>query len=207
MYNFFSRHKHLIYKISLAIEFFIIFLLFYFFAPKVFQDSNVFFYTLSTIVQSFIALVAFLGTVVVFKIQVEDQAMQRLSDNVEDSVGNYDGDASIYTPNQMMNACERIINEEKRDFGDKNFIKKYYSKMKETLSSRNRARKQMVDFALASFLNVAAALVAVVFTPIFVKYWFIGGIILTANIVFSTIILVMAMGIVRITLGYDFSTK
>jgi hypothetical protein len=203
MYNFYSKNKKNINNAFLIITLFISGFLVYF-APTIFKESNVYFYTSSTIVQGFIALVALLGTVVVFKIQLEDQAMQKISDGAEELVVYYLGaEARLYTPTQMYNACEKILGNNEY-FGNKNLIQKVFDKMKETLASRGEIRSKMVDFAVISFVNVSIALISLVFTPIFAKYWYVGGILLTLNVYFSIFILGEALQLVRKIMGYDF---
>jgi len=206
MYNFLSKNRKTVGCSFLIIILFIAFSLFCF-ASDIFTKENVYFYTSSTIVQGFIALVALLGAVVVFKVQLEDQAMQKLADGIEVSVAFYRGDAAkTYTPTQMMNACKEILGHEKENYGSsKDLIKKVSDKMEETLASRNETRNKMVDFAVICFLNVAIALVGLLFTPVFIIYWCIGGVLLSANVFLSIYSLNKALQVVRSTMGYGFS--
>jgi hypothetical protein len=206
MYNFLSQHRRNLKYVIWVLVIVVTGMLFYF-APTIFKESNVFFYTSSTIVQGFIALVALLGAVVVFKIQLEDQAMQKLSDGVENSIAYWRGAAAkTYTPTQMMNACKEILEKEKEDHGgSKDLLRKVSEKMQETVASRSEARNRMVDFAVVSFLNVSIALICLLFTPVFVKYWYVGGILLTANVYLSIFSLSKALEVVRSTMGYGFS--
>ncbi len=202
MYNFYNTHKKKFRNIFFIITVVISGLLLYL-APTIFTESSVYFYTSSTIVQGFIALVALLGTVVVFKIQLEDQAMQKLSDSVENLVGYYIGvEARTYTPTQMRNACETILNN-KKNTNSRDIIEKVFKKMKETLASRGVIRTKMVDFALISFLNISIALISLVFSTVFSTYWRIGGILLSINVYFSIFILGRAFQLVRKVMGYD----
>ena len=203
MYNFFSRHRAMIKRMALVIIVSITSLLFYL-APKIFKETSVYFYTSSTIVQGFIALAALLGTVVVFKVQLEDQAMQRLSDSVEKLVHDYVGvEARTYTPTQMRNACEKILGD-KKNTGNRDIIQAVFKKMNETLTSRGEIRSEMVDFATTSFLNISIALLSIVFTPVLSEYWYVGGVLLTLNVYFSIFILGEALQLVRRVMGYDF---
>lgn len=202
MYNFLSRHRKVIKWVIWVAIFFTGGILLYF-SPCIFSKENVYFYTLSTIVQGFVALVAFLGAVVVFKIQLEDQAMQKLSDNIEDVIDEYDSAARTYTPTQMMSACEKIIRE--KDKEDTVFIRRFYGKMKETSQSRDEARNAMVDFATISLFNVAVALLSLLFTPILITYWRVGGVLLVTNVALSIFSLSLALQVVRRAIGYKFS--
>lgn len=210
MYNFLSKHRKKV-GYAICIIFIIIAGLLIYFAPTIFEESNVYFYTSSTIAQGFIALVALLGTVVVFKVQLEDQSMQKLSDGIEPTVVFYRGSITrTYTPTQMMNACKEIWNNEKENSAmssNVDLIKKVGDKMQETLASRNETRSRLVNFAVISFLNIAIALISILLTPIFVKYWYIGGFLLSANVCLSIFSLSRALQLVRKALGYDFSIK
>lgn len=206
MYNFLSKYRKILKYIAYALIFVVTILIFYF-APLIFTEPDVYFYALSSIVQGFIALVALLGAIVVFKVQLEDQAIQRLSDGVEKFVRYYRGEATgTYTPTQMVNACKEIL-DEKTDHGNKDYIKKVYEKMKETLASRNEARNRMVDFAVISFFNVSIAITVLLFTPVLIdRYWYIGGLLLYVNICLSIFSLYKALEVVRSTMGYSFRT-
>lgn len=206
MYNFLTQHKKAIKIIIWSSSLSVTALLIYF-APNIFKNENVYFYTSSTIAQGFIALVAFLGSVVVFKVQLEDQAMQKLSDGIEFSVAFYHGSATkTYTPTQMMNACKEILAKENENYGNnKDLMKKISDKMTETLASRGETRNKMVDFAIVSFLNVSVAMISLLFTPILAKSWYVGGILLSANVYFSIFSLSRALGVVKSTMGYSFS--
>lgn len=206
MYNLLSQYRTALTCLVWMLVILITALLFYF-SSDIFKEQNVFFYTSSTIVQGFIALVALLGAVVVFKVQLEDQAMQKLSDGVESSVAYWRGTAAkTYTPTQMINACREILNNTEEDHGgSKDLLRKVSEKMQETVASRNEARNKMVDFAAVSLLNVSIALISLLFTPVFVKYWCVGGILLTANVYLSIFSLSKALEVVRSTMGYGFS--
>src|SRR5438552_4085571 len=114
MFNFFSINRQITAPIFRLLCLTVTLLVIYF-AKEIFTDKNVYFYTSSTIVQAFIALVAFLGTVVVFKVQLEDQAMERLAEAVRPFVRYYRGSqADVYTSGQMMVACQELL-EDKND--------------------------------------------------------------------------------------------
>jgi hypothetical protein len=205
MYNLISRNR-----INIGWGFLLLLcliaIIFFNYSEEIFSEINLYFYTFSTIVQSFVALVAFLGAVVVFKVQLEDQALAKLSDAVEISVHHYRGSyAKTYSPFQMLTECEQILEKEPVDYGSKELIRKVSKQMRETLNSRNEVRSKMVDFAALTFMNVAVALVSLLFSPILACYWAIGGIVLTLNIGFSLYCLNEALQVVRKTMGYDFS--
>lgn len=205
MYSFFNQYKKGIKCVVLVVTITITGLLFYF-TPVVFKEPNVFFYTSSTIIQGFISLAALLGVVVVFKVQLEDQAMQKLSDGAQQFVRYYRGlEADIYTPTQMMIACKEILDNEPGP-GNKANIERVYKKMVETLASRNEARNKLVDFSVISFFNIAVAMIMLLFTPVFAKDWYVaGGMLLSANVYLSIFSLYKALYVVRSTMGYDFS--
>lgn len=151
MYNFFSQHRT-VFKYAFWVAVFIITGLLFYFASDIFKIENVYFYTSSSIVQGFITLVALLGAVVVFKVQLEDQAMQKLSDGVEVFVGYYHGNAAkMYTPTQMMNACEKIL-EMKLITVIKNLLKKLRKKWKKRLRVAMRLETKWWILLLSPFL-------------------------------------------------------
>ncbi len=204
MFNFFVVNKNIIIIVSFIPVFAIVGLL-YHFASQIFSDVNVYFSIASSIVQGLLGLVAFLGTVIVFKIQLEDQALQKLSDSVEPVLAHIHGNrVAALTPTQMLNECIDTLTSLDPKYPHREFIIMIRSKMEETLASRREVRSKMVDFAVVSFLNVALAIIVILFTPVLATYWCIGGILLTSNILFSFFALYTALKTVRRAMGYDF---
>lgn len=203
MFNLLSQHTQL-FKITALLAGFVIIGFLVSFGLEIFTKEDVYYSTFGAIVQGFIGLVAFLGAVAVFKIELEDQAMQKLSDSIEPSVMHYKGIvAKTLTPTQMLNACNEVL-EWPEDYGNRDSIRKVKEKMEETLASRGEVRNWMVDFTIVSFLNVSLAIIGLLFTPIFSENWDVGGTFLIFNVYFSIFTLYTAFRLVRKTMGYSF---
>ena len=172
------------------------------FWAEIYRTPDIYLSTAGTIVQGFMGLVALLGAVVVFKVQLEDQAMQNLADKLEKHLRLYDKDAATYTPTQMMNAGSKIP-DHTSDHGDKDEIKRFVIKMQETKDSRDEAKKEMLNFTLVSFLNVGLALLILLFAPLFAtEFPCLGGTLLVVNILGSMISLWSAWQLVKRAIGY-----
>ncbi len=73
-------------------------------------DISAFYYTFSTIVQGFLALVGFLGAVSIYKLQIIENEASKISSSLEESIALYKGPvAYAYSWIETMNACGLIL--------------------------------------------------------------------------------------------------
>lgn len=205
MYNFYLKYKNLT-KLAIIIlsALFIYGLLNI--SPNIFVEQNIYFYTFSTIVQGFMSLVALLGAIIIFKMQTEDQSLQNLSDGIKNSVCKYKGqEANGYTVIQMYSEAAEIIRAHK-DIMEPHLsiLRDGVNRMKLVLDSKSDARNNLVNFVIISFINIVVALISLTLTPIFVKFWIVGGIALYSSLILSAISLYLAFLIIKKAVGYTY---
>lgn len=167
----------------------------------IFTEVELYYYANSTIVQGFIALVAFLGSFVLFKLQLLENAMQQLTDQVATYVAESQGAAALtYSPSEMMAACGEISSAASMTVS-KPIIDKTFVKMSAIHQSKTEIRAMMVQFVFSASLNVTIALVNILFSPVFAELWILGGIMLTSSVAYSIFNLYKAWQMVQATLG------
>lgn len=81
-----------------------------------FSNPNVYNYSLSTIAQGFIALVAFLGAVVVFKLQLFENELNRLVDTARPAVCYFKGlvASNTLSPTEILD----LVDSQKKSLDD-----------------------------------------------------------------------------------------
>lgn len=182
--------------------------LFFKFAQDIFLDQNLYYYTFSTIIQGFLALVALLGAVVIYKLQIIENDLNKISDKVEIYVAQIKGAITkTYSWIETMNECQRILS----DSADPNsnngaYIKMCFDKMQTLSNNRGDIRSHMVDFSLLSFLNIGLALFGLPISKLLVvnSSYYIGTLYLMINILISCISMFFAWKVVRVVMGYSF---
>lgn len=204
LYNYLTSHP-IIYKLSIAVYFILILVILVFY-KSIFIDQNVSFYTYSTIVQGFLALVAFLGTVTIFKIQLIENEAQKISIGLEEGVKMYKGiEVHSYSWIGMMNVCQAIL-ENKDSQWQIQQIRSGYDKLCKLRDEKSPIRSEMVDFSLFSFINIIMALIGIPLSKLFISQnlLFIGAIYLLINVTFSFVSIRSAFKLIRKCLGYSF---
>ncbi|MFZ2187291.1 MAG: hypothetical protein WAV46_01530 [Candidatus Moraniibacteriota bacterium] len=187
------------------------------FANKVFSDQNLYYYTFSTIVQGFLALVAFLGAVVIYKLQIIESDLEKISNNLYFFIKVFppfsESVEGVHSWAEIMNEGGRIINTPENKTGMySDSIQRaeiYWNKLRKLSSDRGDIRTKMVDFSLFSFLNVGFSLISMPITRLFVeqKLFYFGEVFIIIGILISCFSLFLAFGIIRAVLGYSFSAK
>jgi len=202
-YNYISQ-KQKFFRFLANSFFFLICVFLLIFYKSIFSDQNVSFYTFSTIVQGFLALIAFLGAVAVFKLQLIENEAQKISNGLESSVRDYRGVVvHSYSWIEMMNACSKIL--ENKDFSN-NVISSGYEKLCRLRDEKSPIRSKMVDFSLASLVNIVVALLGIPFSKLLTVHGlvFIDAIYIVFNITLSYASTLSAFRLIRLCLGYSF---
>lgn len=210
LYNYLSQHNTKRFKILVLIFSISLIVLLLLFPRSVFSDQNLYYYTFSTIVQGFLALVALLGALVVYKLQIIEAELNNTRDRMEPDLSKFIGEATqSFSWIEAMNEARKIL-DNKENYSDNNRpllgrIEMNWKKL-DGLSRDRVIRSQMVDFSLLSFLNISLALIAIPISKMIVinDLLYLGAILLIINIIISFFSMISAFGIIRRVLGYDF---
>lgn len=211
LYNYFSRHNTKRFK-ALALTFFtflsLLILLHY---DKIFKDQNLYFYTFSTIVQGYLALVGFLGAVVIYKLQILETDLNNLRDQNRPDMEYFRGVAGKgFSWIESMSESEKIVNDHPEHDGSKaerERVAVRFKRFKELSKEKNIIRRKAVDFSLLSFLNVGFSLVSIMLSKFLVvnDLYILGFILVIVAITISILSMFSAIHIIRIVMGYSFS--
>lgn len=185
----------------------IILLLFY--SKAVFSDQNVAFYTFSTIVQGFLALVGFLGAFTIFKIQLIENEAYKISTGLESSVKMYNGEIThSYSWIEMMNECSKILDNEASQWKLVE-ITSGYQKLCKLRDEKSPIRNTMVDFSLITIVNIIIALLGILLSKIFISntLFLVNGFYVSLSLCLSYISIKIAFKLIRSCLGYSFNIK
>jgi hypothetical protein len=176
----------------------------YFFRKTIFIDPTTYYYIFSTITQGFIALVAFLGTVIIFRLQLYENEMEKISDSVSGFIKYYRGtDINTYSAIEMMRACQDIL-AVKSSTAYRLEIEKIYHHMSVVNTTKGETRNQMVEFTIISFVNVSLALISLVFPQVLKSFPAVGLVVTIFNISLSIFSLFFAWRVVRSAVGYSY---
>jgi len=210
LYNYFSSHNTQLFRVLISIFFIVLTILIFLFSDKIFDDQNLYYYVLSTVVQGFLALVGFLGAVVIYKLQIIETDLNKISEAVIPYLKYFVGAKSkSFSWAESINESDRIAKEKKRVSGNKFNIEQieiYSERLKKLSAEKGEIRSIMVDFSLLSFLNIGFSLIAIPVSKIFVEneMYFSGGIVILISILLSCISMVFGLRVIRKTLGYSF---
>lgn len=207
MYNFIRKIKNLKYIIYLLLI--IIFVILFIFRTEIFNDQNLYYYTFSTIVQGFLALVAFLGTVVIYKLQIIEMELNKIGEKLIDFLFSMTGTQKYlaFTYIEIINESDQFIqsvNSKGMDEQNINKIRIYSNKLKDLNNEKGEIRNNMVDFTILSFLNISLALIGIPLSKYFVnnQLFFVGYILLILNILISFVTLYYTWKVIRKVMGY-----
>jgi len=171
------------------------------------NDINVFYYTFSTIVQGFLALIGFLGALSVYKLQLIETEATKVAVGLEESVTLYKGSTvNSYSWIEMMNQCGFILqNKESNWQVDK--IKAGYEKLCKLRDDKNSIRNTMLDFSIVSIINIIFALIMLPLSKILISnnLLLLSTILLLVNILLSLFSAKNAINVIRKCLGYGFT--
>jgi hypothetical protein len=210
LYNYFYINKTKRVKFLLAGLVVLLFILLFLFSNGIFRDQNLYYYVFSTIVQGFLALVALLGAVVVYKLQIIETDLNGTRDRMENDLTYFLGQAPYsFSWAEAMNEAKKILDANDKNSTHESHIKRIemnWNKLDGLNKERSIIRSKMVDFCLGSFLNIGTALIFLPISKIITlqEVYILGFIFVSLNITLSVVLMFFALGVVRIVMGYDF---
>jgi hypothetical protein len=203
IYNFITKHRK-IFKIIFCLIVIFVCLESYIFRQTIFIDATPYFYIFSTIAQGFVALVAFLGAVIIFRLQLYENEMEKVSEAAKILLHSFSlpEERAAFSPVEIFGKCSYIINDLKTEHPQLRIV---YNKMEEILKQKGRIRNQMVDFTIISFINISLALINLLFPTIYKIFPIVGYSMTIFNIGFSIFSLFFAWRVVRSAVGYTYT--
>lgn len=160
------------------------------------SDSYVFYYTYSTIAQGFVALVAFVGALAIFKMQRDQDAKQRLGDQMFPFIHRIMGNSVIGTLlDELIIICKTIA-EEPAGHPDRQKIKEIYDKIVPLVESQRLMTIYLKRFAYVCLADVAIALLGIPLIP-YVNTNVFGPILLGGTIALSLWVLNLVRPIIQ----------
>lgn len=201
--NVINKNLHFFQSVLLLFSGFVVGLLFHF-APVIFSNENVFFYTFSTIAQSFVALVAFLGAIVVFKMQLIDQNVRRIIGGINIQLNYYAGpsEANTLDSDQVIDLIDKRIETD----AHYRILRKNGDDLIKLRDERRILRRSMVDFTIWNFFVVSLSLLLLPVSSILTtgNFVYLGAFLISLNLTISVISLFYGYLLVRSVMGYDF---
>lgn len=206
LYNYISSKSVFFTRLADGL-FAVIIVVTFIFYRDIFGNINSSFYTFSTIVQGFLALVAFLGTLTVFKIQLIETEAQKVSAGLESSLEMYKGkEVYSYSWIESMNLCNSILSNKESNWQIAE-ITSGYNKLCKLRDEKSPIRNTMVDFSIVTMVNIMIALIGISLSPLFIS----KGLFLT-NGFYTLLVLSLSFysikagfKVIRSCLGYSFS--
>ncbi len=177
----------------------------------IFEDQNLSYYLFSTIVQGFLALVGFLGTVVIFKLQLLQNELLSKAEMMRPLIENYRSkiDVTGYSPIDMIIESEKILQEYKLAHPQHLHTKQIeaiYKKLKDNNDERVSISSKLVDFSVISLINIAFALLLLPVSKFLVAncYSIILSICAVTSITLSLSSIIIAFLLIRRVFNYRF---
>lgn len=209
IYNYFAQRKNTKRVIVILGVAFCALLIVY---SKQLQDQSLYYYFYSTVVQGFLALIAFLGAVVIYRLQIIENELQKMSDKLQRPMVYYRGaPAETYAWKETLTEAKKILQESK-DGNFRHEIEWSSKKMEELLRERGEARTKMVDFCLLSFVNVLTALIGLPLSRLVILLsqkavigTFVNSTYLIVVTLLSLFSVFYAFKVIRLIMGYSFS--
>lgn len=212
LYSLISRKSDLLENLVKG-AFFVILMVLIALSKKIFDDQNVSFYTFSTIVQGFLALIGLLGTVVVFRLQLIEQETEKIS-NILVSTLNFFIPVRVheYSLSALMIESKKILDNKKHEEespGPYYHLETMFSNLENLGEQKTTIRNTMVDFSIVSLTNITVALLGLPLSKLFILNGWIPwlGVYLTINLTLSFFSVLAAFRIIRKCLGYSFKIE
>ncbi len=171
------------------------------------NDVSVFYYTFSTIVQGFLALVGFLGGVSIYKLQLIENEATKISDNLKEDIALYKGSIVFtYSWIETMNECSLILSNKDSNWKI-NEINSANTKFCKLRDEKNSIRNTIIDFSIVSMINIMFALINLSLSKILITKELLefALLFLIINIIFSFFSAKVAISVIRKCLGYGFT--
>jgi hypothetical protein len=206
LYNFISR-KSKFFTILADVLFIAGVVILFIFYKDVFKNQNVLFYTYSTIVQGFLALIGFLGALAIFKIQLIENEAQKVSSGLEHSVEMYKGrEVHSYSWGEMVNACSHILSNKESQWQITE-IQSGYDKLCKLRDEKSPVRNNMVDFSIITMVNIMISLFGILLSNVFIsnELYLTNAFYSLLALCLSFISIKGAFSLIRSVLGYSFT--
>lgn len=159
-------------------------------------DSYVYYYSYSTIVQGFVALVAFVGALAIFKLQRDQDAKQRLGNEVFPFVHRIMGDSVIgISLDELIDMCEPMA-KEPSGHPDRQKIKEIYLKISLVVESQRLMTIYLKRFSIVCLWDIGIALVGIPLIP-YLNLNIFGPILLCGSIALSLWVLNLTRPIIQ----------
>lgn len=202
IYNFLNKKRKIIIPVSTGL--YIILITLIIINSETISDQNLYYYIFSTIVQGFLSLIALLGTVVIFKIQLLENEMSNVAAN---SVKSIQGplamdNAHLLSPTEMMSELGKRISISSDT--SENIFKTIHDKLQKINLEKGELRTKMVDFSIISFINIAIALIGMPLSKLIRNCDYFSICYMILNINLSIYSLFYAFRLIRSSLGYSF---
>lgn len=126
----------------------------------VFADVELLYFSYSTIVQGFLALVGFLGAVALFRLQLFETHAAAVADSVKDKVGELSKSARIFTWRDVMFECEMLYRDSShKEHPHLHHITEGLTVFRNLENRIDSIKKLMLGFSLLSLLAVVVSLI------------------------------------------------
>lgn len=159
-------------------------------------DSYVYYYSYSTIVQGFVALVAFVGALAIFKLQHDQDAKQRLCSEVLPWVRHIEGNSEIGKLDEFIATIKRLAEEPSGGLHYRQKIKEFYGKIAPLAESQRLMTIYLKRFAIVCLWDIGIALVGIPLIP-YLNSNILGPILLSGSIALSLWVLNLTRPIIQ----------
>lgn len=173
---------------------------------KSIANENLYYYSFSTIVQGFLSLVALLGAVVIYKIQLLENEMIKITiEFSKTSQAIFVPRCNLSSPIELMNSLQLQITSFKEVNRPCDIISVFHEKLNSINNQKSEIRTDLVDFSLFSFVNVGLALINLSLSKLLMSSYpyFVEGCLLV-NIFLSLYSLKLALSLIKKSVGYSF---
>lgn len=159
----------------------------------------VLFETLSASIEVFVALMALLGMVGVFKLELLNNKKDRLSQLIQELIfSHYGGNrrSNVFPEEILKEAKETIKQNGSRKGSTINRLKKLTLDMENTLDDIDNIKLHILDFVIFSSIMIIISLVFLMTTPIISEFYF-GASVLFIVVVMSIVTLLSMIGLIQ----------
>jgi len=188
-----------IFKLRNTIGFFASLILLGIFSYKnIIISEDVLFWTFSTIIQSFVALLALLGMVAIYRLQSLESELNHLCDTIRIYVEFFIGlAAKAYTQEEIINACNKISRESQNTSSvERNQVVRTNQRLDEIIKNRKKIKTDTLRFVELTIFIVFISLVFLPWTPGISEHN-LGPLFLTIVVVLAAYSLLSAMRLIK----------
>lgn len=184
------------------------------FDEKLFNNQNLYYYTFSTIVQGFLALIAFMGMVVIYKLQIIESELIKTSDKIKPHLEYFSG-ASVQTI-----SWEEAMSLAKKHLDDTNlnkepnssrlkFLNLYWDAMSKLNNQQKFIKAKMMDFSFITFFNIGISLFALPLSRLIInkQAYAMGELFILGSIGLGCLSMFYCFKLLKLCLGYSQSYR